>query len=137
MKRFLYFICILFTCNVQVEATVLEETDGIEDDDMFKDWTDEQYEEYEDSILANLYPPVTVQETDTTLLGQIVNTDTSSQRYPVSGYNVPNAVDLDKSKEVGQIVIKRILTYRRTDLWNTYRIISGHEKFSTQFVIGI
>lgn len=116
MKRFLYFICILFTCNVQVEATVLEETDGIEDDDMFKDWTDEQYEEYEDSILANLYPPVTVQETDTTLLGQIVNTYTSSQRYPVSGYNVPNAVDLDKSKEVGQIVIKRILTYRRTDL---------------------
>ena len=76
-------------------------------DDRFSTWSDEQYERYEDSIRAVLYPLVVVCKADTTVMGgeilkkSLKRADLQSSGNPF----VPTSVEIDTSKEVGQIVI--------------------------------
>lgn len=100
MTRLLYILFILLgSISAAIGKTLPEETNDY--DGQFAGWTDEEYIDYEDSIFTGLYSPVLVQRTDS----QTVTTPLPPSVWtPVSP--VPDAVVLDKTKEVGQIVIK-------------------------------
>ena len=74
----------------------------------FIGWTDEDYQVYEDSIFAILYPPVIAQKLDTIISGNQGGSDGVTSKTPLLTDNayVPNSVILDKTKAVGQIVIQ-------------------------------
>lgn len=75
------------------------------DDDKFKNWTEEQYKHYEDSIRARLYPPVIAQKADSTYFGKESSRLERISQSRIANSHVPNSISLSQSKEVGQIVI--------------------------------
>lgn len=92
------FLVLFFATNIAISQPVYASTD--EDPDPFEDWTDEQYQQYEDSILAVLYPPVIEQHTDSLDKNLPVSPDRPTPVSPV-----PQTITVDKTKEVGQINI--------------------------------
>ena len=74
-------------------------------DDYFFGWTDEEYAIYEDSIKSALYPPVITYLSD----GSDLKTESNHQKTSTSSdeatQHIPNSVEIDKTKEVGQIQI--------------------------------
>lgn len=75
------------------------------DDGKFTNWTEEQYKHYEDSIQAILYPPVIAQKADSAYFGKDNGRPAQIPPSLIANSHVPNAVSLNQSKEVGQIVI--------------------------------
>lgn len=71
---------------------------------VFENWTDEKYKEYEDSIFAVLYPTVKIQKSSIIFDDTNLNLRNSASLSSVNNY-VPNSVNLDKSKTAGQIII--------------------------------
>lgn len=119
MKRIIYIASILSILNTGIgwskefsapEQTVLHLAQiktlaNTQDDDRFKNWTEEQYKHYEDSILARLYPPVIAQKADSAFFGKGSNKPAQMPPSCMTNSHVPNSISLSQSKEVGQIVI--------------------------------
>lgn len=77
------------------------------DDERFANWTEEQYQHYEDSIRAALYPPVIAYKADDAAVktGQ-KKASPKVSTYSISNSHVPTYRYISTSKEVGQIEIK-------------------------------
>lgn len=74
--------------------------------DKFDGWTEKQYKHYEDSILSKLYPPVVACMSEDVLSNNVTQDDAVTHGLmPVKNSHVPNIVDIDKSREVGEISI--------------------------------
>lgn len=74
--------------------------------DKFDGWTDEQYKHYEDSILSKLYPPVVACRSEGKPSAPIKMGAAAVRRsMSVQNSHVPNTVNVDKTKEVGEIPI--------------------------------
>lgn len=73
-------------------------------DDKFVGWTDEQIQQYEDSLISVLYPAAILQR-DSSYVG---NNGTRPRKDKIKSYNnhVPLTVSIDKTKGVSQIPIK-------------------------------
>lgn len=76
-------------------------------DNKFAGWTEKDYESYEDSVFAVLYPPVIAQKLDTIFSDSSRNSESSLSDVSsdIMNAHVPNSVTLDKTKSVGQIVV--------------------------------
>ena len=117
MKRTIYFVSILSMLNIGMafpkslsvsklmNLNQSQEFTCTFDDDRFKNWTDEQYKQYEDSIRAILYSSVIAQKADSASFGKNYNGLTRKSSSIITNAHVPNSINLDKSKEVGQIII--------------------------------
>lgn len=119
MKRIIYIASILSILNTGIgrskELSVPERAIpyltqikafvNTPDDDKFKNWTEEQYKHYEDSIQARLYPPVIAKKADSTSFGKDSNRPAQIPPSRITNSHVPNSISLSQSKEVGQIVI--------------------------------
>lgn len=119
MKRIIYIASILSILNTGIgwskefsapEQTVLHLAQiktlaNTQGDDRFKNWTEEQYKHYEDSIQARLYPPVIAQKADSAFFGKGSNKPAQMPPSCMTNSHVPNSISLSQSKEVGQIVI--------------------------------
>lgn len=81
---------------------------SITDDERFANWTEEQYQHYEDSIRAVLYPPVIACKADDSAVKASQKKTASSQvsTYSISNSYVPTYKYISTSKEVGQVEIK-------------------------------
>lgn len=100
MKRLLFLVWLLFTA---VSLASQSQTDL--STDLSKDWTDEQFRQYEDSVRRELYAPVIAHKTDSAYQKD----NGGSGEVPPSklpGSNVPSSLSIDKNLSVGQIVIK-------------------------------
>ena len=124
MKQVLYIGCLLLGLNVSAKASAslqisdaanIVQVQGLvnvmhnsDNDTEFVDWTEEQYKHYEDSIYAMLYSPVIAQKADSSIFGKIQSIGKQPKLISraVNNSYVPNSINLDKSKEVGQIPIK-------------------------------
>ncbi len=74
--------------------------------DKFDGWMEEQYKHYEDSILSKLYPPVVPCRSEEIPSAPIMRKAVAAQSpMSVQNSHVPNTVNIDKSKEVGEIPI--------------------------------
>lgn len=107
-KYTIYFILILIcTCLHSFAQTVPDSLNNAVNN-RFIDWTDEDYKVYEDSVFAILYPSVIAEKLDTVMSGNQGKLDGGIPKTPLLTDNtyVPNAVVLDKTKAVGQIVIQ-------------------------------
>lgn len=119
MKRIIYIASILSILNTGIgrskELSVPERAIpyltqikafvNTPDDDKFKNWTEEQYKHYEDSIQARLYPPVIAKKADSASFGKDSNRPAQIPPSRITNSHVPNSISLSRSKEVGQIVI--------------------------------
>ena len=102
MKRLFLLIYILLSVfNVANSKPIEADTEQNNDSTKFDNWTDEQYRQYEDSIISVLYPPVVEYQIDS---ATITLPDPPVGPAPVSP--VPPTIIVDRTKEVGQIVIK-------------------------------
>lgn len=72
----------------------------------YLNWTEEQFSQYEDSIISVLYPPVIAMKTDSTKKIGDYNPDLPQKVTLQTVSNVPTTVTIDKNKEVGYIDIK-------------------------------
>lgn len=89
----LTIISLFFAGNICVHA----------DESVFANWTDEQYQHYEDSIINILYPqPISCDNTNN-LIGIVGEDDDLKAVQKIS--ELPTSFSLDKSKEPGQISI--------------------------------
>ena len=74
--------------------------------DKFGDFTEEQYKHYEDSIISRLYPPVVACKSEEFPSTSATHDNAVTHGLlPVQNSHVPNAINIDKSKEVGEIPI--------------------------------
>ncbi len=119
MKRILYTVSILSILSISIgwskefstseqivpHLTQTKAFANTSDDDRFKNWTEEQYKHYEDSIQARLYPPVIAQKADSTYFGKDSDRPERISPLRITNSHVPNSISLSQSKEVGQIVI--------------------------------
>lgn len=107
MKTKIHIIC-LCLCSVALLASEIHASSGYDsehNDDYFSGWTDEEYEIYEDSIRAALYPPVNVYQIDVnTHLKEAGQSETSTSNNE-SGQNISTSIEIDTTKEVGKIDI--------------------------------
>ena len=111
MKRTL-FILLFFGGALfsQIHATLFHTMSDSLDVDS-EPWTEEQYEHYEDSIMNLFFPELQVVETE-----QLDNVDADSiersnvNRSAITNSNVPDAINLDYSKSVGEIPIHSNVT---------------------------
>lgn len=81
---------------------------SITDDERFANWTDEQYQHYEDSIQAVLYPPVIACKANETVVKASQKKVVCSQvnSNSISNSYVPTYKHINTSKEAGLIEIK-------------------------------
>ncbi len=95
--------------NIENDITTTVESHLPEDsippaDDRFAGWTDEQFQHYNDSIIAALYPPVTAHRADSATFGK--GEGNRPQKAPSTAVSpVPESITIDTSKEVGVIPI--------------------------------
>ncbi len=74
--------------------------------DKFEGWTEEQYKHYEDSIMSKLYPPVIACKSEESPSTSVTRDNAVLYSHmPVQNSHVPNTINIDKSKEVGEIPI--------------------------------
>ena len=119
MKRIIYIASILSVLNICIgqskELSVPEQATpyltqikafaNTLNEDKFKNWTEEQYKHYEDSIQAILYPPVIAIKADSASFGKDSNRPAQIPTSRITNSHVPNSISLSQSNEVGQIVI--------------------------------
>lgn len=122
MKRIIYIASILSILNTGIgwskefsapEQTVLHLAQiktlaNTQDDDRFKNWTEEQYKHYEDSAYAKLYPPVRIEKADSAVIKALSNVGGQAklQARSVTNTHVPTSYAVNTSLEVGQIAVK-------------------------------
>lgn len=122
MKRIIYIASILSILNTGIgwskefsapEQTVLHLAQiktlaNTQDDDRFKNWTEEQYKHYEDSAYAKLYPPVRIEKADSAVIKALSNVEGQAklQARSVTNTHVPTSYAVNTSLEVGQIAVK-------------------------------
>lgn len=81
------------------------------DDERFANWTEEQYQHYEDSIRAVLYPPVIACKADDSAVKTSLKAASPKiSTYSISNSYVPTYKYISTSKEAGQIEIKSGIT---------------------------
>lgn len=74
--------------------------------DEFDGWTEEQYKHYEDSIIFKLYSPVISCKSEAPPSTSVTRDNAVLYGHmPVQNSHVPNTINIDKSKEVGEIPI--------------------------------
>lgn len=74
--------------------------------DEFDGWTEEQYKHYEDSIIFKLYSPVIACKSEAPPSTSVTRDNVVLYGHmPVQNSHVPNTINIDKSKEVGEIPI--------------------------------
>lgn len=74
--------------------------------DEFDGWTEEQYKHYEDSIIFKLYSPVIACKSEAPPSTSVTRDNAVLYGHmPVQNSHVPNTINIDKSKEVGEIPI--------------------------------
>ena len=74
--------------------------------DKFDGWTEEQYKHYEDSIIFKLYSPVIACKSEAPPSTSVTRDNAVLYGHmPVQNSHVPNTINIDKSKEVGEIPI--------------------------------
>lgn len=74
--------------------------------DKFDGWTEEQYKHYEDSIISKLYPPVVSRRSEEPPSTSVTHDNAIMySNMSVQNPHVPNTINIDKSKEVGEISI--------------------------------
>lgn len=120
MKGIIYLAGILsmlnigmcFSKDISIYGQLNQKTDDTtkkvvdtSDDDKFKNWTEEQYKHYEDSILAKLYTPVIAQKADSSTFGNTSDVMARVSLNLIENTHVPNTVYPDRQKEAGQITI--------------------------------
>ena len=119
MKRIIYIASILSVLNICIgqskELSVPEQATpyltqikafaNTLNEDKFKNWTEEQYKHYEDSIQAILYPPVIAIKADSASFGKDSNRPAQIPTSRITNSHVPNSISLSQSNEVGQIII--------------------------------
>lgn len=93
--------------NKNQENYQTADTVEINEDERFAGWTDEQYQIYEDSIFAALYPPVIAKKSEMTSSDQPEDSEETPPDSPsmLNNTHVPNSVTLDTKKAIGQIAI--------------------------------
>lgn len=93
--------------NYSQTSDLSEDTVSVNEDERFAGWSDEQYQAYEDSIFAALYPPVIAQKSSMPHSDDPGDSDEPSKERPslLNNTHVPNSISLDTKKSVGQIVI--------------------------------
>ncbi len=79
--------------------------DVYDEDDKFAKWTDEDYNHYEDSVRAGLYPPVIARKADSASVDNTKEKELRAVSSLTAASYVPDSIDLDISKEVGKINI--------------------------------
>lgn len=80
---------------------------SITDDERFANWTEEQYQHYEDSVRAALYPPVIAcKADDSAVKTRQKKVKPKISTYSISNSYVPTYRYISTSKEAGQIEIK-------------------------------
>ena len=72
----------------------------------FIGWSEEDYQAYEDSVLAALYAPVIPQKTEAPLNDESVDNNYSEAPTIFTNTYVPTTVTIDKNKSVGEITIQ-------------------------------
>lgn len=112
---FLYLFYILFlsiipapsfACNLYHSDSQDELTDTLDESYRFIGWAEEQIKQYEDSLLAALYPPVIMQYADSNLSRVIQPQEPNRNASAgITNNHVPNSVNLDYTKAVGEIPI--------------------------------
>lgn len=74
--------------------------------DEFDGWTEEQYKHYEDFIIFKLYSPVIACKSEAPPSTSVTRDNAVLYGHmPVQNSHVPNTINIDKSKEVGEIPI--------------------------------
>ena len=85
--------------NIENDITTTVESHLPEDsippaDDRFAGWTDEQFQHYNDSIIASLYPPVTAHRADSATFGK--GEGNRPQKAPSTAVSpVPESITID------------------------------------------
>ena len=119
MKRIIYIASILSVLNICIGRskelsvpelstpylTQIKAFANTLNEDKFKNWTEEQYKHYEDSIQAILYPPVIAIKADSASFGKDSNRPAQIPTSRITNSHVPNSISLSQSNEVGQIII--------------------------------
>jgi len=104
MKPLLSFLVfIIFSFKV---ASPSSSTSDTNENNPFWEWTDEQYQTYEDSIYAILYPPVIAQKIDSSFVVDNSIIAFSDDVISRDNSHVPTSGSIDTSKAVGEINIK-------------------------------
>ncbi len=74
--------------------------------DMFDGWTEEQYKHYEDSIISKLYPSVVARKSEEIPSTSVTHNNAVTRSLVLAqNPHVPNTINIDKSREVGEISI--------------------------------
>lgn len=74
--------------------------------DMFDGWTEEQYKHYEDSIISKLYPSVVARKSEEIPSTSVTHNNAVTRSLVLTqNPHVPNTINIDKSREVGEISI--------------------------------
>lgn len=105
-RFFLIFLLSLVPFSQILAVNEISNTDSLEVNNKFYGWTDDQYEAFEDSIFASLYPPVAIYKSDSIPDSSQPDNSTPILKNVVNNSYVPNSISIDKTKGVGQIVIK-------------------------------
>lgn len=105
MKRIASIAIVLTLLNIGLIWAVPNSFPISSDDEIFNNWTEDQYKHYEDSIMSRLYTPVIPQKADSISFGETANGHLQTLSLSSTNTHVPNSISLDQSKEVGEIVI--------------------------------
>ena len=109
MKRLVFSIVWLFEtlCCFLCMASPMqsaEPVDSLTTDNVFYEWTDEQFNAFHDSVWTALYPQPVIQQSEVIQNTSIINSQTVSSDEDDT--NTITSVNLDYTKSVGQIPIK-------------------------------
>ena len=151
MKRIIYIASILSILNTGIgwskefsapEQTVLHLAQiktlaNTQDDDRFKNWTEEQYKHYEDSAYAKLYPPVRIEKADSAVIKALSNVEGQAKLQARSVTNTH--VLCCKYIAGGRTDCRKVgnVTKRSQDIRNSHKYISGHERLPAQFIVDL
>lgn len=111
MKRFV-FILVSFLLSLSCHAYSLKNMmsnlsiDNVmrcNEDSVYSGWTEEQYKALEDSVMSNLYPSVTLVESDTVV--SILPAHSLYMDMPMSNSIVPTSISVNTNNLVGEITI--------------------------------
>lgn len=133
MKRtILYLIGILLILNSNLSGNA----QNVSDDKRFEGWEEEDYQAYEDSVFSVLYPPVTVHTIEnSTLSSEAQEPEYQDNIASINAY-ISNVVEIDKSKEVGEIAIQSGTTATGAKAYNVpIQLYPGINGFSPEISI--
>lgn len=98
MKNKLFLLLFLALQTINMFAITEDEENSF-----FEGWTDEQYSNYEDSLIASLYPMPVIESLDSSVVSSLTALSATQSSAPNS--SLPMSVSINPLKEVGQINI--------------------------------